>query len=228
VVVRLESGDLLDRPPGWTEDGLCIACQRKAADKESGSEGVLRFELQRGTPLMKAAKRAHMTTAASRAIRQHMVRRGEVDPQRKEASRNGSTPHKPRKKKEGNGTWSPHRDEIERVLRADHTRQDLDVAKEFGVTERTVRRARGRLGLPDEPTHLERDAELLRQLGPSATAEAFAARIGVQLAGARRRLRHLRDAGLAEVEVLQDGQGRRKLYTARTPPTPSGDHPAEG
>jgi hypothetical protein len=217
----MEDDGLLPEPAGWKEN-VCVACQRENADKEGGNEGLLRFELQRGTPLKKAAKLAYVTMAVARGVHAGMVHRGEVeDPQRKEASRNGSTPHEPRnRQKTEHGTWSPHREEIERALRADHKRPDAEVAQDFGVTQRTVVRARERLGLPSEPTRLERDAELLRQLGPSATAEAFAERIGTQVAGARSRLRKLAAAGLATVEVGRDGRGARQRHTARTPSAP--------
>jgi hypothetical protein len=220
----MESGELLDRPVGWTDEDVCIQCQRKAADKEDGSEGVLRFEILRGTPIKKAAKQAHVTMAVARGVRQQMVRHGEIEPLRKDSNGNGDAP------KRTAGAFSPHKEEIERKLKDDPTRGDGEIAQEIGVTPRTVTRARERLGLPAAPTDRERDAGLLRDLGPAATAEAFAERIGTQPAGARRRLRGLLAAGLADVETVHNGVGRRKVYTARggTGPNPSGNHPAEG
>jgi hypothetical protein len=206
VSVRMEDGGLIDRPNGWDADDRCVACQRKRIDKEEGSDGVLRFDLSRGVPLKKAAKRAHVTLAVARSTRAGMVRRGEIEPPRKQRAEARHRSGRPR------GRWSPHREGIEQALRTDPARQDAEIAKKFGVGLRTVMRARKRLGLPAAPTDRERDADTLRALGPATTAEAFADRIGTQNAGARKRLRDLLAAGLADVTVAKNG---RKLYTAK-------------
>ena len=206
VEVRNESGEPINRPAGWDADDRCVACQRKAADKEDGSEGVLRFELLRGTPLKKAAQQAHVTMAVARSLRAAMVRRGEIEPLRKDLNGNGGAP---RRKV---GVFSPHKEEIERALRENPTREDGEIAKEVGVSLRTVNRARDRLGLPQPPTQLEHDLEVLREIGPAATAEELAKHVGVQPARGRKRLRNLVAAGLADAEVVQNGG---KAYTAR-------------
>ena len=57
---------------------------------------------------------------------------------------------------------------------------------------------------------------MLRTVGPAATAQAFVERVGVRPARGRKRLRELAAPGLADVETVQNGQGRTKLYTAGT------------
>ena len=222
VEVRNESGEPINRPAGWDADDRCVACQRKAADKEDGSEGVLRFELLRGTPLKKAAKQAHVTMAVARSLRAAMVRRGEIEPLRKDLNGNGGAP---RRKV---GVFSPHKEEIERALRENPTREDGEIAKEVGVTLRTVMRARQRLGLPPPPTQVERDAKALREIGGPTTTARFGALVGVQRAHAGRRLRALVAEGLATVEVVSEGRTNSKLYRATEGAALIGDHPAEG
>ena len=67
VAVRREVAGC-SRAPRW-RGNRCVACQRKAASKEDGQEGLLRFELLRGTSLMKAAKQAHVTVPGARRPR---------------------------------------------------------------------------------------------------------------------------------------------------------------
>ncbi len=220
VAVYKMNGELVDRPNGWDDAGRCITCQRKTAAKKDPQEGLLRFELLRGTQLKKAAKQAHVTMAVARAVRQQMVAHGEIEPLKAKANGNEGGPRV--------GAFSEHKDAIEKTLHEDPMQEDSKIGKEFGVNMRVVRRARERLGLPQPPTPTERDAATLRELGGATSADVFAERIGVQRAQGRRRLRKLVAAGLATVEQVRDGQARPKYYTATTPSTDPGNHPATG
>src|SRR4051812_10678636 len=77
VTVRHESGALIPEPNGWAA-GLCVTCQRRELQEEGkkGSDSLLRFELLRGAPLRKAARRAGLPLASARATRTNLIRAG--------------------------------------------------------------------------------------------------------------------------------------------------------
>lgn len=203
VAVRNADGDLIPEPSGW-EEGLCITCQRKAADREGGSKAVLVFELRRNTPLKKAARRSGTTMASARGVRAAMVRNGEVPELRKR-----------KQKEKRDRRTSSHRENAERALRADPTRPNIVVAKETGASPNVVKRARARLGLPGPTSILAKDAEALRALGGPTTITDFAGRIGVSRARAGKRLKALHLAGLATLEVRpgHNGRAQAKVYS---------------
>ena len=120
VIVYHADGGMLPMPNGW-HDGLCIKCQREAARNGNGdgSMELLRQELQRGTPLKKAAQRAGVTQAAARASRTALIREGVVAP----PSNNSPAAQDQR------------RAAVEAALRADPTVHDDDIATRIGWRE---------------------------------------------------------------------------------------------
>jgi hypothetical protein len=204
VSVRLASGALIAEPNGWA-DGLCIACQRKEAHEEKGSEALLRYELRRGTGLRLAAKRACVSDQFARSIRTLMVRAGEI-----EAPRAPDAPRQP-------SAQEQRRKAVEAALRSDPGRGDDEIAAATGSSPSTVKRRRKALGI--EPVFRTRathdfaveDAEMLRRRGPMG-ATAFAAAVRRSYPTAATRLRALVDAGLA---VAEGGGTRGSVRTYR-------------
>ena len=209
MTVRREDGGLLDEPRGWKED-RCVVCQRRAASKAEGNEGVLRFELRRGAPFMKAVARARMSVAAARGVRAGMIRRGEI------ASPN----------KGGDPNWTIGENatvakDVERAIREDPAATAEVLAERTGASVGTVNRVRRAIGLNRDSREVRRentrrqDLEVLEGLtSRRATASEFARAVGRSRAAARKRLNALVDAGLATMEIVREGKGKSKRYTA--------------